>query len=151
MIIKVDRFISDSETTISKVYIDGEFECYALEDEYREEKVMGETRIPEGSYAIGIRDIGGFHARYSRRFKNSRDLEHKGMLQILNVPNFEYILIHIGNDEDDTAGCLLLGKHANLKTMTITRSKDAYVDFYNKVIDAALEDDLGIIIEDLDR
>jgi hypothetical protein len=34
---------------------------------------------------------------------------HKGMLEVLDVPNFEHILIHCGNDEDDTSGCLLLG------------------------------------------
>ena len=31
------------------------------------------------------------------------------MLHIINVPNFKYILIHCGNTDEDTAGCLLLG------------------------------------------
>ena len=34
---------------------------------------------------------------------------HKGMLWLRDVPGFEYILIHVGNDDEDTAGCLLLG------------------------------------------
>ena len=32
-----------------------------------------------------------------------------GMLHVLDVPNFKYILIHCGNTDEDTAGCLLLG------------------------------------------
>jgi len=31
------------------------------------------------------------------------------MLHITNVPNYKWILIHIGNDDEDTAGCLLVG------------------------------------------
>ena len=34
---------------------------------------------------------------------------HKGMLWVRNVPGFEYILIHTGNTDEHTAGCLLLG------------------------------------------
>jgi hypothetical protein len=38
---------------------------------------------------------------------------HMGMLQLRNVPNFEYIQIHIGNNDDDTAGCILPGDTAS--------------------------------------
>ena len=31
------------------------------------------------------------------------------MLWVRDVPNFEYILIHTGNTDEHTAGCLLLG------------------------------------------
>ena len=31
------------------------------------------------------------------------------MLHITNVPNFEYILIHCGNTDEHTSGCLLVG------------------------------------------
>jgi hypothetical protein len=34
---------------------------------------------------------------------------HKGMLWVRDVPGFEYILIHTGNTDEHTAGCLLLG------------------------------------------
>lgn len=81
------------------------FLCYTLEDEYRTEKVWGETRIPAGRYKLNLRQSGGFHTRYRSRFGNW----HKGMIQVMDVPNFDYILWHIGNTDDDTAGCLLLG------------------------------------------
>jgi hypothetical protein len=109
MKITVDRFISDSDSTISHIYIDGSYECFGLEDEYREEKVPKETRIPAGTYKVGVRTVGRLHGKYSKRFPKF----HKGMLHILDVPNFEYILIHCGNTDDQTEGCLLVGSTAD--------------------------------------
>ena len=81
------------------------FLCYTLEDEHREDKIMSETRIPAGTYKLKFRNEGGFHNKYSKRFSSI----HKGMLEVCDVPNFKYILIHCGNDDSHTAGCLLLG------------------------------------------
>ena len=39
------------------------FLAYTLEDEYRSEKVFGETRIPDGKYKLGLRKVGGYHAK----------------------------------------------------------------------------------------
>ena len=81
------------------------FLCYTLEDEHRETKVMAETRIPAGTYRITLRTVGGHHSRYIKKYGDM----HKGMLWVRNVPNFEYILIHTGNTDEHTAGCLLVG------------------------------------------
>ena len=133
MKIKVQRLYDTSKATIGALFIDDKFECFTLEDEKREVKVKGETRIPAGTYKLGIRDVGGFHMRYSSKF--GRD--HKGMIQVLDVPNFEYILIHIGNTEDDTAGCLLVGETADVSGI-IGRSTPAYKKLYSKIIDAVI-------------
>lgn len=151
MRITANRFVSDSDTTISQVFVDGRFVCFGLEDEYRAQKVKGETRIPEGVYNIGIRDAGGFHSRYTRRFGHF----HQGMLQIVNVPGFEYILIHCGNTDKDTAGCLLVGEGAITTpgNMMITQSVAAYKKLYADVIHAALNGnlDIGFIDADMGR
>ena len=81
------------------------FLCYTLEDEHRSEKIKGETRIPAGTYKITLRTVGGFHTRYTAKYGEM----HKGMLWVRDVPNFEYILIHTGNTDEHTAGCLLVG------------------------------------------
>tara|TARA_R100001244_G_scaffold131649_1_gene105248 strand:- start:40 stop:489 length:450 start_codon:yes stop_codon:yes gene_type:complete len=135
MKLKVYRYSSQSRTTISAIHIDGEFECFGLEDRYREIKVMGETRIGSGTYTIGLRTVGGHHAKYSNKFPDI----HKGMLHVLDVPNFKYILIHIGNGEKDTMGCLLVGQEANNNKLykgQITSSTSAYTELYSKVIKA---------------
>jgi hypothetical protein len=92
--------------------------------------VMAETRIPEGTYEVKLRTEGGHHINYSKKFPF-----HKGMLHVMNVPNFEYILIHIGNYEKDTAGCLLVGQNLN-GNLTLSGSTDAYTNMYKKVIKA---------------
>ena len=110
------------------------FLAYTLEDEYREEKKAGETRIPAGEYEISIRKTGGFHAKYSKRFPGI----HRGMLHIINVPGFEYILIHCGNTDEDTAGCLLVGdtqtNNQIKKNGFIGQSTNAYKRIYPAIV-----------------
>ena len=115
------------------------FLCYTLEDESREEKVYGETCIPEGEYCIQFRNEGGYHAKYSKRFADV----HMGMLEVCDVPNFKYILLHCGNTDEDTAGCLLLGdtqENNNIKKNGfIGRSTQAYTRVYPKIAQALKE------------
>jgi hypothetical protein len=146
MEIKVTRFISNNDATLSIVSIDGRFECFGLEDEYRETKVAAETRIPDGLYNISLKPFGGFHRKYKERFEF-----HEGMLHVQNVPGFEDILIHIGNTEKDTAGCLLVGRNANTNgVLTIGSSKLAYIELYQKVLAAASKGKLKIRYVDED-
>lgn len=100
--------------------------CHTLEDTAREVKIAGRTRIPAGSYQVTLRTVGGFHSRYRQRFPEL----HRGMLWIREVPNFEYVLIHCGNDEDDTAGCVLLGEEADPRARRIISSTSAYKRVY---------------------
>ena len=149
MLITVERFTSNSDGTLSKVSVDGKFVCFGLEDEYRADKVAKETRIPSGRYKIGVRTEGGFHGRYSQKFPDM----HRGMLHVLNVPDFEYILIHIGNTDDDTEGCLLVGQGATTDgdELRVTSSTRAYQALYPMVIEAAERGDLEIEYVDADR
>ncbi len=147
MNITVERIKSDNDATLSLVYIDGTFECFGIEDEFRKEKIANETRIPSGVYNIGVRTVGGFNNRYTAKFPDF----HKGMLQVLNVPNFEYILIHIGNTDDDTAGCLVVGENAHTSgAIKNSSSTNAYKKLYKKVIEHALLGEVTIKYVDLD-
>jgi hypothetical protein len=62
------------------------------------------------------------------------------MLELQDVPNFTYILIHTGNTDEHTAGCLLVGEtQQDLdkgKDGFVGGSGDAYKKFYPKVRDA---------------
>lgn len=145
--IVVNRFTSDKETTLSLVSLNAEHQCFGLEDQFQAVKVKGETRVPAGVYPITVRQEGGFHGRYNRKFPGF----HDGMLWIRDVPGFEYILIHVGNDDDDTAGCLLLGSGVSTANgLTITRSVKAYKAFYKKVIEMAKSGTLTIEFVDND-
>ena len=112
------------------------FLCYTLEDEYREDKVAGETRIPAGTYRVTLRTTGGFHGRYVKKYGDM----HKGMLWVRDVPNFEYILIHTGNNDSHTAGCLLVGdsQQANFGSSDgmVGSSVNAYKRIYPPIAEA---------------
>jgi hypothetical protein len=132
MIIDLIRTQFGSDATNGMIFIDGVFECFSLEDEYREQKIRGETCIPEGSYEVVLRKEGGFHQRYSSRYSF-----HKGMLWVKSVPNFEWILFHLGNTDENTAGCILVGDTQQdldvSKDGFIGSSGNAYKKFYPKV------------------
>ena len=138
MKLDVIRFQFGKDATNGVLFIDDVFECYTLEDQYQDVKVMHETCIPEGEYKIEYRTVGGFHTKYAARYGSF----HKGMLWIKEVPGFEYILIHTGNTDEHTSGCLIVGESQNDldkgKDGFVGGSGDAYKKMYPKVRDALL-------------
>ena len=136
MKLDVLRFSSEKDSTSGLLFdVTGKrkFLCYTLEDEYRTKKVMQETRIPAGTYEIKYRKEGGHHKKYTQRYPDI----HRGMLHVTNVPNFKWILIHVGNTDEHTAGCLLLGdtqENNQIKTNGfIGKSSQAYVRVYDYI------------------
>jgi len=136
MKLEVKRFQFGKDATNGLLFIDGKFECYTLEDEYRDVKKMHETCIPEGEYDIIFRKVGGFHTKYTSRY----GAMHKGMLWLQDVPGFEYILIHTGNTDEHTSGCLILGDTQTDLDVTfngmVGSSANAYKKMYPKVASA---------------
>ncbi len=158
MNLEVQRFSSDSDSTLGLLFqvvlvgrrVLRRFLCFTLEDEHRTVKVSGETRIPAGNYRLTLRKEGGHHQRYGKRYGSW----HKGMLWVREVPGFEWILIHVGNDDDDTAGCLLVGDSARQnisQSGQIQQSRKAYERIYPEIA-ASIErgDDVWITYIDHD-
>jgi len=134
MKLRVVRYLSSDDFTLGMLLdeTDGKhFLCYTLEDEHREEKVMHETRIPAGTYNITLRTVGGFHGRYTNKYGDM----HKGMLWVRDVPGFEYILIHTGNTDEHTSGCLIVGNTSDRKGF-IGSSVSAYKRIYPAIAEA---------------
>lgn len=107
MKLRLERKYLKENYTIGNLYINDTFFCNTLEDKNRdinkngkfdngEYKVYGKTCIPYGTYSIIV--------SYSPKFK--RELP-----RLINVPNFEGILIHRGNTAEDSAGCILVGEN----------------------------------------
>ena len=95
MNIQVNRIFKGSTYTIGHLFINNKYVCDTLEDEVRiGDKVFGETAIPTGTYTV----IWSFSPHFGRY-----------MPEVLNVPGFQGIRIHAGNDSSDTEGCILLG------------------------------------------
>lgn len=99
MNIKLVRKKGTAGFTEGRLYIDGEFECFTVEDADRHletggEKVQNKTAIPRGIYPVTI--------SMSNRFK-------KMLIAVLDVPQFSGIRIHSGNSSKDTEGCIIVG------------------------------------------
>lgn len=127
------RLNDDGDSTIGFLKKDSSFECYTLEDQHQNSKVKSETRIPSGRYEIKHRKVlSGLTKHYRKKYD-----WFEWHLELQNVPDFKYVYIHIGNDDDDTDACILVGnsqisntkKHAGF----IGNSTAAYRDLYTDV------------------
>jgi hypothetical protein len=99
MKLKLVRKMGTAGFTEGKLYINGVFECYTVEDADRMleaggKKIQDKTAIPRGTYEVVI--------TMSNRFKKRLPL-------LLNVPGFTGIRIHAGNSSKNTEGCIIVG------------------------------------------
>ncbi len=76
---------------------------FTIEDTHRDEKVYGKTCVPAGTYNVKLRNEGGMTKRYARRYKT-----HQGMIWLQDVPGFEWVYVHVGNDAKASDGCILV-------------------------------------------
>ena len=157
----LNRLFDNGEETLGILYYRDELKKlryhFCLEDEFRKVKVAGETRIRAGEYEISMRFEGSFYERYSNnKNKDLATLVKKyGIPWLKDVPGFEWILMHPGNKDSDTNGCLLSGMTAN----NFSREKgfigDSVTAFTHmmRAIGATVDSEmpLNILINDLDR
>ena len=111
--VQIIRVAYDGIEIAMKVGSGGKFFCNTIEDAVRElpatcpdtprgrsctckEKVYSKTAIPAGTYKVTL--------QYSPKYK-------KKMPYLHDVPHFLGILIHSGNTEGDSAGCIIVGKN----------------------------------------
>ena len=108
MKLKLKRIFRGDTYTIGHLYINNIYFCDTLEDKVRnlpkEPKVYGETAIPAGIYEIDMNTI-------SPKFRSRSWAKKWGGIvpRLKNVPYFEGVLIHVGNNKSDTDGCILVG------------------------------------------
>ncbi|SFB68337.1 hypothetical protein SAMN05216321_10197 [Cupriavidus sp. OV038] len=123
---------STARATLGRLYVNGNFQCYTLEDVVRPTKVKGQTAIPAGTYAVIVNMSGRFRRR---------------LPLLLNVPSFEGVRIHPGNTAADTEGCILPG--STLGADAVFKSRAAFEPLFAR-IDGALARKEGVTIEIVD-
>lgn len=146
MLLTCQRIYHDDDTSIAILHCAGRA-FFVLEDEPRRDKVVNETRIPAGVYSIKLRTDSPMANRYRKRFGDS----HAGIPWLQDVPGFEYIYLHIGNDDDDTSGCLLVAETCSLSAMTVGYSTPAY-EYIQAAIQEAIAhgESVSIAVIDVD-
>lgn len=135
--------IAKKETyTIGKLYVDGTYFCDTIEDkdrglnsrmalaEIKRKKVYGQTAIPAGKYEV-MMDICS--PTYSQKPKWK---EYNGgfMPRLKDVPGYSGVLMHPGNTEKDTYGCLLVGE--NKVVGKVINSEATFKRLYPVLLDA---------------
>lgn len=144
MKLRLERYRQTDVATAGRIIMPDKSIYHTLEDEKREVKIAGKTRINALTYDIKPRRVGSMHKRYLKRFGHGN---HRGMLWLQKVPNFKWIYIHPGLTHRHTQGCVLVGPSINLDTMELAWDEyRAYQEFYAAVIDYAIAGDLQIEI-----
>lgn len=140
----VDRKWKKHSYTISNLTIDGKWFCNVLEDadrglddsmsiaKIRELKKPSITAIPRGTYEITLDVISPKYCTNSfyKQVCNGK------VPRLLNVKGFEGILIHAGNTDKDSAGCLLVG--INLERGKVLKSQETFRKLYKMLSEAKL-------------
>jgi hypothetical protein len=122
--VKLRRMSECNGATIGRLEF-GDHWCFTLEDIERSVKVPGETCIPAGRYAIRLKAFGGMYERCLARFSWNAP----GMLWLQDVPGFTDVLVHPGNTNKDTSGCILVGEQVTLDGKLVA-SATAYERVY---------------------
>jgi hypothetical protein len=87
------REIISNRAVLGKLYLNNQEICKTLENPWLN-NLPNVSCIPEGEYAVSL-------------FSGKK---YKNVYQLLDVPKRSYILIHVGNREQNTQGCILVGQ-----------------------------------------
>lgn len=141
MKILVKRIAKRPTYTIGKMYLDGKYFCDTLEDTDRnisqstpldtikKVKLPNNTAIPTGTYKVIV--------NVSPKFKRL-------LPRLLNVPGFDGVLIHRGNTDKDTSGCILIGEN---KVVGRVINSTGYETKLVSILNKAQDNKEGITIE----
>jgi hypothetical protein len=132
----LERKWCKQDYTIGRLYINGEFFCNTLEDTVRdinkngtfdcgEFKISGHTAIPYGEYEITLDVVSPKFSKYPFY----KEVCNGKLPRLLNVPNFDGVLIHCGSTADNSAGCILVGN--NTIKGGLTDSKKVFKNLYS--------------------
>lgn len=133
--------------TIGHLYVDGVYFCDTLEDKDRglsssmplatikAKKVKGETCIPYGTYKVTLDVVSSKYSNFTKypyvKFCGGK------MPRVLNVPGYDGILIHAGNTDKDTEGCILVGQ--NKVVGKVVNSQATWRKLYDTLLDKKKE------------
>lgn len=124
----LNRILKTNDYTIGELSVDGKYLCDTIEDAVRplpescpntpkgiackcKEKVYGKTAVPAGTYKVKL--------GYSNRFRRI-------LPQVLDVPHFLGILLHSGNSNADTQGCIIVGTWDGKTENWVSNSRVAF-------------------------
>lgn len=142
MEVVVYRKYKKTSYCIGDMLIDGKWVANTMEDVdrglddgmpdwmIRNKKIPNVTAIPTGRYEV---DMSTVSPRFSQK-QFYMDVCQGKVPRLKNVKGFEGILIHTGNDETHSSGCLLVG--LNKVRSKLTDSKETFKKVYSLMKEA---------------
>ena len=137
--IVLKRIYKGEDYTIGHIYIDGEYVCDTIEDtdrgltdqmseqEIAKIKVANQTAIPTGTYKLTLDVVSPRFIKKPYYYSFC-----KGKLpRLLKVKGFDGILIHKGNTQKDSSGCIIVG--FNKEKGKVINSQDAFEKLYKRL------------------
>ncbi|KRS47076.1 DUF5675 family protein, partial [Campylobacter coli] len=112
MKVTINRRYTGKTCVIGKFKVLGDddkilFECFSLEEDKEGLESGKDLRIPEGNYNLKRHSP----SRFENTLRSITKKDDDTMINVYNddVPSSRAILIHWGNTDKDTQGCILLG------------------------------------------
>ena len=156
ILINTKRIKFHSDWTISELFVKEQLDGFVVEDEIRAIKVHGETAIDAGTYKLALRQSPKFSASflYSEstnqliepkekslpKYVNIKDWKNHDLIWVQETPRHTFVLIHWGNTDLDSDGCLIVGDRLGIirtkdgkNREAVLNSKNYYKKFYCKV------------------
>ncbi|ELJ4910907.1 hypothetical protein RTY78_000161 [Campylobacter jejuni] len=114
------------------------FECFSLEEDKEGLESGKDLRIPEGNYNLRRHTP----SRFENTLRSITKKDDDTMINVYNdeVPASRAILIHWGNTDKDTQGCILLGLTKDNNNESVGQSRQACKEFYDLMHGKNLED-----------
>ena len=110
--------VSPGSPTTGELLVEGVHECWTLEDPWDDNEPF-KSCIPPGTYGVVLT----LSARFGRE-----------MPRLLGVPGRTGILIHPGNTDADTEGCILVGdKRLGSDVLNSRAAFDRFLDWFSSV------------------
>jgi len=114
----VRQNVSETAPTMGELLIEGEHFCFTLEDPWLGNEPF-KSCIPTGTYGV----IYTISTRFARE-----------MPRIIGVPGRLGVLLHPGNTDADTEGCVLLGdKQLGQDLLNSRAAFDRFVGWFESV------------------
>ena len=132
MVIRHFLIAETKESTLSAIYIDGEFFGFILEDGSNKIKIDGRTRVDAGGpYRLKPVQSGGFYAKYKAKYS------HRFAVLVLGFARHSAIMYHLLNEVTETRGCfgpgMAAGKYRTKPLFYVRESEAAYLRLYDKL------------------
>lgn len=148
MKITINRRYTGKTCVIGKfrVFDDNEnilLDCFSLEEDKEGLEREQDLRVPAGIYNLKRHVASSFNPKGKKEVAGVKVLkDDDSVINIFNndIPFDRHILIHWGNTDKDTKGCILLGLTKDNNNERIGQSRQACKEFYDLVYGKNLED-----------